>query len=84
MFAQRQEEFSPFRSLVLKVSDSSSNVVIINKGFLGSCYAIAYTHPPHWPKITGLSEARKRAVQMEESGPQTLLSAPLKSSQLKI
>ena len=44
MFAQRQEEFSPFRSLVLKDSDSSSNVVIINKGFLGSCYAIAYTH----------------------------------------
>lgn len=44
MFAQRQEEFSPLRNLVLKVSDSSSNVVIINKGFLGSCYAIAYTH----------------------------------------
>ena len=74
MFVQRQEEFSPFRSLVLKVSDSSSNVVIFNKGFLGLCYAIAYTHThtPHWPKNTSLSKARKWAVQMEEPGPQTL------------
>lgn len=50
---------SPFRSLVLKVSDSSSNVVLFNKGFLGLCYAITLgiASPPPPPYThTSLAE----------------------------